>query len=319
MGHVRVGTCSWTEKTMVGLWYPRGVSSAEARLRFYASRFDTVEVDSTFYALPEYERCRLWAERTPDWFVFHVKAFGLMTRHSVDPRALEPPLDTMEHALTSYGRVTDPSTELLDAVFERFCEGIESLLEAGKLGGILIQLPPWVTARDERHRRENLDYLEYVRDRLDGYRLFVEFRDASWVADSVRRETMSFLVDRGMSFVSVDSPQFEDGRTMPPIAEATSDWACVRLHGRNRETWSAPTKSAADRFDYLYSRQELSEWEGPVRSLAAETNTTWVLFNNNKYDYAQRNAADMNEILEDLLLPVPHESGPERCEQGELF
>ena len=319
MGYARVGTCSWTEKTMVGLWYPKGVTGAEARLRYYAERFDTVEVDSTFYALPDSERSALWAERTPDWFTFHVKAFGLMTKHSVDPRALEPPLDGMGHGLSRYGRAKDPSDELLDAVFDRFLGGIAPLERAGKMGAVLLQFPPWFTARDDATRHRNLEYLERAHDRLGPRRVFVEFRDPSWMAERVRAQTLGFLIDRGMAFVSVDAPQLPDGSTMPPIAESTADWACVRLHGRNAETWGARTASAADRFDYLYTDEELGEWEPRVRRLAAETDTTFVLFNNNKYDYAQRNAHRMNEVLSDLLLPVPHEPGPDVREQGSLF
>jgi uncharacterized protein YecE (DUF72 family) len=294
---------------MIKRWYPPGVTSAKARLRYYAERFDTVEVDSTFYALPDAERSALWAERTPEWFLFHVKAFGLMTRHSVSPKALVPPLDEMGHELTRYGRVKDPSPELLDAAFERFRDGIEPLRRAGKLGAILLQFPHWFSAADDESFARGLEYLDAARDRLENLRLFVEFREPSWVGRARRSETMSFLIDRDMSFVCVDAPQTGDGTAMPPVVEATTGWGCVRLHGRNADTWSARTESAADRFEYLYSEDELREWEAPVRRLAGETDAVFVLFNNNKYDYAQRNAAQMNEILEDLLLPVPREDG----------
>lgn len=320
MGVVRVGTCSWTEPTMVKRWYPPGVTSAEARLRYYAEHFDTVEVDSTFYALPDPDRATQWAERTPDWFVFHVKAYGLMTRHSVDPKTLDPPLDGMSHGLSRYGRVKDPSPELLAASFQRFREGVEPLERAGKLGGILLQFPAWFGSTDERTRSRNLDYLEYARAELDGYRVFVEFREPSWVGERYRADTMAFLIDRDLAYVSVDAPQLPDGSTMPPIAQATTEWACVRLHGRNRDTWAARTQSAADRFDYLYNERELREWEAPIRQLASEAQSTFVLFNNNKYDFAQRNARQMNDILADLLLPVPHSGGQGGSpEQDTLF
>jgi uncharacterized protein YecE (DUF72 family) len=319
MGYVRIGTCSWTEPTMLKRWYPPGVNSAEARLRYYADRFDTVEVDSTFYALPDPDRAQAWAERTPEWFVFHVKAFGLMTRHSVSPKALESPLDEYEHALTRYGRVKDPSPELLDAVFARFEDGVAPLRAAGKLGGVLLQFPKWFSADTEQARRRNLDYLDYAADRLAGLRVLVEFRDPSWLAERIRTDTMGFLIDRGMTYVSVDAPRLADGSSMPPVAQATSDWAYVRLHGRNAETWASRTASAADRFDYLYGEDELREWEEPVRRLARETETTFVLFNNNKYDYAQRNARQMNEILEDLLMPVEHAPHDGSFEQESLF
>jgi uncharacterized protein YecE (DUF72 family) len=202
-------------------------------------------------------------------------------------------------------------------VFERFREGIEPLRRAGKLGGVLLQFPHWFSAADDASFERGLAYLDAARDRLEGYRLFVEFREPSWIGAARRSETTSFLIDRDMTFVCVDAPQTGDGTAMPPVVEATTDWACVRLHGRNVETWSTRTESAADRFDYLYSERELNEWEEPVRRLAGETDTTFVLFNNNKYDYAQRNAAQMSEILEDLLLPIPH--GEDEPKQEKLF
>lgn len=302
---------------MVKRWYPPDVTSPEERLRYYAGQFDTVEVDSTFYALPRRDVAARWAERTPDWFVFHIKAFGLMTGHSVEPRALPRDLRELPHGVTRHGRVKDPSFELEEAVYERFREGIEPLREAGKLGGILLQFPVWFSSRDRKERNRNLEHLEKVRSELEGYRLFVEFRHGSWVDDDHRADTLAFLAEHEMGYVSVDEPQVLGAATVPPIAEATTDWAYVRFHGRNAETWSKRTEKASDRFDYLYSESELREWEGPVRSLAAATETTFVLFNNNKYDYAQRNAQMMNEILGDLLLPVPH--GTAAPQQEELF
>ena len=98
MGPVHVGTCSWTEKTMVDLWYPKGVATPEQRLRYYASKFDTVEVDSPFYALPVREYAEKWVARTPRDFTFHVKAFGPMTGHDVDERARALPKFTPARA-----------------------------------------------------------------------------------------------------------------------------------------------------------------------------------------------------------------------------
>jgi uncharacterized protein YecE (DUF72 family) len=299
---------------MVKAWYPPAVTDAEARLRYYADRFDTVEVDSTFYALPESRTVERWVERTPDGFVFHVKAFGLMTEHSVDPRVLEEPIASMEHSLTSYGRVTRPSDEMLEATFDAFLDRIQPLRAADKLGGILMQFPPYFRADDPSEERRNLAYLDQAAERLDGYRVLVEFRDPSWVAGPRRESTLDFLRDRGLVYVSVDAPQFADRTTMPPLAEATTDWAVVRLHGRNNDTWFARTKSAAERFDYLYTKDELGQWEAPIRRLADATEVTWVLFNNCRHDYAPRNAREMGEILADLL---PHPMRPDDGVPGE--
>jgi uncharacterized protein YecE (DUF72 family) len=301
MGAVHVGTCAWTEKTMVDLWYPKGVTSPDSRLRYYASRFDTVEVDSPFYGIPPKAYAEAWAKRTPADFIFHVKAYGMMTQHEVDERSLPPSLRSFEHAVTRHGRVAYPHPDMVDAAFDIFLEAIDPLREAGKLGGILMQFPPYFTADTKEHEHRNLDYLEYVGGKLQGYRTLVEFRHPSWVRERARERTMRFLADRSMSYVSVDSPQYETGSTMPPLAALTGDWAYLRMHGRNRDTFFKRTGSSADRFDYRYSTEELEEWAPRIRSLAADADQTFVLFNNNKYDYAQRNAAEIATILADLV------------------
>jgi uncharacterized protein YecE (DUF72 family) len=305
---------------MADLWYPKGVTSPEARLRYYASRFDTVEVDSPFYGIPPRSHAEGWAARTPPDFVFHVKAYGMMTRHEVDERSLAPELRGYDHEVTQRGRVTRPHPDMVDASFDVFLAAIEPLREAGKLGGILMQFPPYFTAEGGEHERRNLDYLEYAGSKLEGYRTLVEFRHPSWVRGQACERTMRFLADRGMAYVSVDSPQFETGSTMPPMAATTSDWAYVRMHGRNCDTFFKTGGSSADRFDYLYSTGELQEWEPKIRSLAADADETFVVFNNNKYDYAQRNAAEIATILGDLIPPRAGSDGTgEGSETPSLF
>ncbi|MDI6843030.1 MAG: DUF72 domain-containing protein [Anaerosomatales bacterium] len=297
MGAIRVGTCSWTDKTMVAAWYPPAVRTAEQRLRYYAERFDTVEADSPFYAIPRPSVSQAWAERTPPGFVFHVKAFGLLTRHSIEEERLSPELRELVTHVDPRGRVRDPSPELLQAAFEEFRAFLEPLAAAGKMGGVLMQFPPWVAATDRTHARENLGYLEYAAEALAPHRILVEFRHPSWVTGRQQAQTMRFLADRGLAYVSVDAPQFADRSTMPPLAAATSDWAYVRMHGRNRDTFFARTQSAADRFDYLYTTDELQEWAPRVRELSEQTKVTWVMFNNCKHDYAPRNAQEIASIL----------------------
>lgn len=297
MGAIRVGTSSWTDKTMVAAWYPPSVRSAEQRLRYYAARFDTVEADSPFYAIPRSSVAQAWAERTPDGFVFHVKAFGLLTGHSVEEQRLSADLRELVTHVDARGRVRDPSSELLDAVFEEFRTFLEPLVVAGKMGGVLMQLPPWVAATDKHRAHETLERLEYAAERLEGVRLLVEFRHPSWVSGRQQAQTMRFLADRGMAYVSVDAPQFPDASTMPPLAAATTDWAYVRMHGRNREAYYGKHASAADRFHYLYTADELAEWVPKVRELAGQAQTVWVMFNNCKHDYAPRNAREIAEML----------------------
>jgi uncharacterized protein YecE (DUF72 family) len=300
MGDVVVGTCSWTDKTMIEAYYPDGVGTAEARLRYYAARFDTVEVDSTFYGLPRRDHAQAWADRTPPGFVFHIKAYGMMTGHEVDERALHPELREHAYSVSERGRVKHPSPEMVAHSFEIFSRELEPLREAGKLGGVLLQFPPYFTALDPERTLANLGYIEWTREQLAGERVFVEFRHPSWVEGRQLPQTMAFLAERGISYVSVDAPQF-DGTTMPPITSVTAPWAYVRFHGRNRDTWHARTETAADRFDYLYTRAELEQWREPLRSLAEDTERTWVMFNNCKYDFAPRNAAEMATILGDVV------------------
>lgn len=304
MGRVRVGTCSWADRTMIDVWYPSSVSTPAARLGYYADRFDTVEADAPFYAIPDRRVVENWAKRTPSDFTFHVKAFGMMTQHAVDERALHPELREYPHSVER-GRVKRPSQEMVDLSFDLFLESLEPLEESGKLGGVLMQFPPFFTALDEAVLEENLAYIDYARGKLGKRRMLVEFRHPSWVDDAHVRDTLGFLADRDISYVSVDAPQFPTNTTMPPLVAATNRIGYVRMHGRNRETYFARNISAADRFDYLYSRQEMEEWAPKIRELAEDTDVTYVMFNNCKYDYAPRNAREMAEILgAELVDPV---------------
>ena len=294
---------------MVDLWYPKGVTTPEQRLRYYASRFTTVEVDSSFYAIPRREYAEAWAERTPADFIFHVKAYGLMTGHEVEERSLPPELHGYSYA-SERGRVRGADPDMVDAAFDIFLDAIDPLRAAGKRGGLLMQFPPYFTAATDEAEQRSLDYLDYVAGKLRGHHVLVEFRHPSWVRGARLQRTLDFLRDRGLSYVSVDGPQFPSGSTMPPLALVTGDWAYVRLHGRNAETWFAHTASASDRFDHLYSTEELEEWAPQGRQLASEASETFVMFNNNKYDYAQRNAEEIATILGDLVVPPPGDDAP---------
>jgi len=303
VGDVVVGTCSWTDKTMIERWYPQSVKSAEQRLRYYAERFDTVEVDSAFYGIPKPEYAVNWAKRTPPGFIFHVKAYAMMTGHDVDERALHPDLADAgyQYEITPRGRVRRPEERMVEHAFELFGQSIEPLVEAGKMGGVLMQYPPWFTASDKDHRLRNMATIERDAALLSPLPMFVEFRHSSWVEGPNLGRTMRFLSERGLTFVSVDAPQV--GNAMPPVTASTAAQGYVRFHGRNRGTWEARTMSAADRFDYLYEPDELAEWREPIEELAQETERTWVMFNNCKYDYAPRNARELAQILGDVVAP----------------
>jgi uncharacterized protein YecE (DUF72 family) len=274
-GRIRIGVCSWADETLTKVWYPPGVRSAEERLRYYADRFDTVEANSTYYRLPELPMVERWAERTPDDFVMHVKAFGVMTRHPVKVDAL--PTDLREEAPVDHrGRVERPSREFRAEIFRRFSEALEPLRRTDKLGGILMQFPPYVVFRDH-----SLEYLEWAQAQLPGDELLVEFRHASWLDEENQAATLAFLEQRGMTYVTVDAPRSGARNVLPTVVASTTDTAYVRFHGRNAATWNKRTGSAAERFDHLYSADELREWVEPLRELAGEAENVYAMFNNN--------------------------------------
>jgi uncharacterized protein YecE (DUF72 family) len=272
---VRVGTCSWADETLTKVWYPKGVRSGEERLRYYADHFSVVEANSTYYRLPDRELVQRWADRTPDDFVMHVKAFGMMTRHPVKAEALPPEL--REGApVDARGRIDRPPRELRAEVFARFHEALEPLRSTGKLGGILMQFPSYIVFKDR-----SFEYIEWAAEQLRGDEMLVEFRHRSWLDEEHRAETLRFLEERGLSYVVVDAPPTESPTAVDTVVAATSDTAYVRFHGRNVATWNKRTGSAAERFDYLYSEEELGGWVEPLRELAAESERAYAMFNNN--------------------------------------
>jgi uncharacterized protein YecE (DUF72 family) len=272
---IRIGTCSWADESLTKYWYPPGVKGAEERLRYYCDRFDTVEANSTYYRLPEPEIVQNWADRTPEGFVMHVKAFGVMTRHPVKTEQLPP--DLREAApVDERGRVDRPSREFRAEVFRRFHDALEPLRETRKLGGILMQLPPYVVFKPV-----SLEYLEWAQEQLGGDEMLVEFRHASWLDDENRLETLAFLERNHMTHVIVDAPRSEARNLSPTVVATTTPTAYIRFHGRNAETWNKRTRSAAERFDYLYSEEELGEWVEPLSELAGQAENVYAMFNNN--------------------------------------
>ncbi len=304
---IRVGTCSWADESLSKYWYPTGVKPGE-RLAYYADRFDTVEVDSTYYRLPVDELVARWAERTPDGFVMHVKAFGVMTRHPVKAEQLPPDLRD-EAPLDERGRVDRPPREFRAEIFRRFRDALEPLRAAGKLGGILFQLPPYIV-----HKPTSLEYIEWAKEQLEGDELMVEFRHASWLDDEHRDETLRFLENLGATHVVVDAPRIEGARNVVPTVPAlTSPTLYVRFHGRNASTWNKRGGGAQERFDHLYSEDELREWAQPLRELSGEAEQAYALMNTNKWNegpdgrmvpQGAANAQALRAILEAEGVPV---------------
>src|SRR5262245_36462233 len=289
MGEIRVGTASWTDKTLLASgWYPASADNAEKRLDYYAKQFPLVEVDATYYAPPAETTAALWAARTPEHFTFNIKAFSLLTGHPTKPTAIFKDLRPETDKKTIYP--DDLSPQAYEDVWTRFLSALDPLVEAGKLGSILFQFPPWFTIR-----RSNKNYLVEVARRCAPLRAVIELRHKSWFDGDNQAETLDFLRRNQLPFVSVDMPQGFNS-SIPPVLAATSDLAVVRFRGHS-DKWNS--KNIYDKYGYLYSERELSGWVPKLQQLSKEAALVHVLMNNCRGDYAQRNAATLAGLLED--------------------
>jgi uncharacterized protein YecE (DUF72 family) len=299
VGKVRLGTASWTERTLLAsrAFYPPAANTPERRLRYYAQHFPVVEVDATYYALPSAANAHAWAERTPPDFVFGVKAYAALTQHPLEPRRLDRDLQPLLPASVRAKRSVYPRElpdELLAELWTRFRAALEPLRKADKLAYVLFQMPKWFTPTRASHA-----YLESVPDRLPGARIAVEFREAGWMAEARRAHTLDFLARRGLVYVSVDEPQGMRS-SVPAVAEATSEeLAVVRFHGRRTDAWERPGASTIERFGYLYQPTELREWVPRIRHLAGRSRAVHVLMNNCNRHYAVQNAKELAGLLAD--------------------
>jgi uncharacterized protein YecE (DUF72 family) len=291
MGQVRVGTASWTDRTLIDSgWYPPEANSPEQRLRYYARQFPLVEVDATYYALPAEQTAATWAARTPAGFTFNVKAFSLFTQHPTRVGAL--PTDLRPAAeQTGKDRIylKDIDSAVTDQAWQRFLAALEPLSQAGKLGAILLQFPPWFPIS-----RANKEYIVACAQRVAPRRVCIEFRNRTWMTPENQDETLGFLRSNRLPYVCVDMPQGHRDSIPPVVAATDPDLAVVRLHGHS-DKWTS--KDIHERFGYRYSERELGEWAPKVRALAEDTATTHVLFNNCYRDYAQTNARQLADLL----------------------
>lgn len=299
MGRILIGTCSWTDPTLLRTdFYPKEADNAERRLQYYSSQFPLVEVDSSFYALPSEAVARLWCERTPPDFTFDVKAFALFTQHAAEVASLPKDIRaeiTATAAVKQRVYAKDLPEPLMDEIWQRYEAALLPLDSAGKLGVVLFQFPEWFYPR-----RDAFDYILRCQERLPQYRLAIEFRNSAWLSDWRGEQTLRFLRENHLIYVSVDEPQgFRS--SVPPIAEATADLAVVRFHGRNTRNWEAKGITAAERFDYLYKEEELREWLPRIEELSAQTQGVHILFNNCYGDKAIRGAQQMRSMLQSRL------------------
>ncbi|MFI5272201.1 MAG: DUF72 domain-containing protein [Ktedonobacterales bacterium] len=268
---IRVGTASWTDHDP---FYPaeyNKVSMKSQRISYYARYFDMVEVDSTFYHLQPTHNFALWAERTPEDFVFDVKAYGELTWHHRDEQKqpIVPSADT----------------------FAAFQQMIQPMRAAGKMGAVLFQFPPWFKPTEE-----NIEYFDTIRELLPDDTIAIEFRQRAWLEGQQLDETRALLTDHEFAFVAVDEPQIGTG-SVPPVMMVTNPaFAMVRFHGRNAKMWYGRNlESSRQRFDYLYSADELLPWAERVAAVAAQMGggQVHVVTNNNASNYGIVNALQL--------------------------
>ena len=278
---ISVGIGSWTDAEYTGLIFPKGVRSDE-RLKVYATRFDHVEVNSSYHAMPRRTWVESWAKQTPAGFIFDFKL----------PRTFSE----------------DPENSARDgALVSHLLQTTQPLLDEQKLGAFFLTLPP--SFRPERRRLEELDGLV---EKLQPHTLAVEPRHRGWIEDEQRERTLDYFRTRKVVWIAVDMPRIEGSTIMPPVDEVTNPrLAYMRLHGRNKD-WPN-VKSAEERHTYQYAADELTEIAARVRALAEKADRVRVVANNHAQDFAPKAALALQQLLglerelprpaEDLLLP----------------
>jgi uncharacterized protein YecE (DUF72 family) len=296
-GKILVGTASWSDPGFVERWYPKKMPAGE-RLRWYAQHFEMVEVNSTFYSVPEPRLVERWCAVTPDDFTFDVKLHQLFSFHSTPAKLLPP--DLQSRAETDARGNAKPTPELREALLKIFLRSTSIFHEAGKLGVFLLQLSPAFSPR-----KYELDELIQLIEMLSDYELAIEFRNRNWALDDQLQSTIDFLQKYHAIFVNVDAPASDHFMVMPSdMDEVTnSKVAYLRLHGRNEKAYLTG-KTVAARFDYDYRESEIAEVAQRSRKLAKEGRELHVIFNNNNLDYAPRAALRLRKALGQIVKPA---------------
>jgi len=292
---IHIGTCSWAEKSLIqsGEFYPKGAKTSEQRLRYYGDIFDTVEVDSAYYAIPDKKTTQLWAERTPEKFIFHVKAYGGLTKHPIKPATLPKDIrDSLAEEEKTGKHIYINDSTILEVLGERFKEALYPLSQANKLGVVVFQFPPWF-----QYKTINLDYILRCKELMKGYKLAIEFRHGSWFAPKRLGSILDFLRKHELAYVTVDEPQTDNAVPFEP--NVTTEIAYFRFHGRNAENWVKKGIETALRFAYLYSDEELKEFVPSIRALEESAEEMFIMFNNCYGSFGIQNARMLRELLQD--------------------
>jgi uncharacterized protein YecE (DUF72 family) len=294
LGKILVGTASWSDPGFVERWYPKGMPAGE-RLQWYAQHFDMVEVNSTFYSVPEPRMVERWCAATPSDFTFNVKLHQLFSFHSTPAKLLPPDLQRRAD-IDAKGRVKS-TPDLREALLKTFLRATSIFRDAGKLGVLLLQLSPAFSPR-----KHELGELVQLIEMLSDYDLAIELRNRNWATGDQLQSTIDFMQKHHAIFVNVDAPPSDHFMVMPSdIDEVTNaNVAYLRLHGRNTKGY-VTGKTVAARFDYDYSQDEIAEVAQRSKKLANEARELHVIFNNNNLDYAPRGALRLRKALGQIV------------------
>ena len=294
---VLCGIAGWVDKSLIDskLFYPLSVKTSADRLRFYATQFPLVEVDSTYYGIPKPETVESWAAHSPEGFVFDVKSFALFTNHPIRPLNLPPDLRAglpaaMQEKKNLY--LEQVPDDIVDEAWERFRSALEPLRAAGKLAAVFFQFPPWFLPSSR-----SLAYIEQVQERMYGFDVAVEFRKPEWLDGRHRDGTLAFLRSRDIPYVAVDVPPGH-ATSMPAEHQVTSSkLAIVRFHGRNHQTWDLRGVPPNVRFRWDYTNEELGEWVPRIKEMERSAGRVHALMNNNYSNYSVKNAQQLEKLL----------------------
>jgi uncharacterized protein YecE (DUF72 family) len=298
---ILVGTASWSDPGFVEHWYPKKMPAGD-RLAWYAQHFDMVEVNSSFYSVPDARLTERWCRSTPDGFVFDVKLHQLLSRHSANAKLLPPTLQKKAE-VDAKGRVT-LTPEIERAMIDEFRRPLEVLQGHGKLGALLLQLSPGFSPR-----KHSLDELQDLLGQLAGFRIAIELRNRNWVDTEQVEATLDFFRRHSATLVSVDAPAEKHFTIMPPELNAITnpELAYLRLHGRDAHAYTTG-KTVAARFNYDYSDAEIEEVADRARELTRDAKEVHVVFNNNALDYAPHAALRMRKALGQMIRPTARQS-----------
>ncbi|WP_202080642.1 DUF72 domain-containing protein [Caldalkalibacillus salinus] len=265
---ISIGLTGWGDHQTL---YPEGTNPGK-KLEVYSSHFPVVEIDSSFYAIPPERNIRKWIEETPSRFQFVVKAYQGMTGH--------------QRGEIPYDSVSD--------MFEAFLTAMGPMVEHDKLAAVLFQFPPWFHCT-----KEHVQYLRFVKQRMQNLPLALEFRHQSWFRGNMRGKTLAFMKEEEWIHSVCDEPQVGEG-SIPTVLEATHPaLTIVRFHGRNVHGWvnRGQPNWREVRYLYRYNQAELQEWQGYIETLAQESKQVIALFNNNSGGDAADNAKQLQQML----------------------